>query len=46
MDIITLMAQPGSRTFWEQYGKHGVHEDFRNAVDAALASGEKSYTMD
>lgn len=45
-DIITLFTETGGRTFWEQHGKYGVHGDFRIAVDAALASGEKSYTMD
>lgn len=30
----------------EQHGKYGVHDNFRTAVDEALASGEKSYTMD
>ena len=45
-DIITLMTEAGGRAFWEQHGKYGVHDDFRNAVDKALASGEKSYTMD
>ena len=45
-DIITLMTEAGGRAFWEQHGKYGVHDDFRNAVDEALASGEKSYTMD
>lgn len=45
-DIITLLTEAGGRSFWEKHGKHGVHDDFRNAVDEALASGETSYTMD
>jgi hypothetical protein len=45
-DIITMLAEPGGRSFWEEHGKHGVHSAFRDAVEEALASGEKSYTMD
>lgn len=44
-DIITMLAEPGGRSFWEEHGKHGVHSAFRDAVEEALASGEKSYTM-
>lgn len=45
-DIITLMTESGGRSFWEQHGKLGVHDDFRIAVDNMLASGETSYKMD
>lgn len=45
-DIITLLTETGGRSFWEKHGKHAVHDEFRNAVDEALASDEPSYTMD
>lgn len=44
-DIITMMSEPGGREFWERVGHLGVHEDFRDAVNEALASGEISYDM-
>ncbi|MDH3619507.1 MAG: hypothetical protein OER91_01350 [Gammaproteobacteria bacterium] len=44
-DIITMMSRPGGRKFWEQVGHLGVHEDFRDAVSKALASGEASYEI-
>lgn len=44
-DIITMISEPGGRDFWERVGRFGVHEDFRNEVNKALASDEKSYKM-
>ena len=44
-DIITMMSEPGGREFWERVGHLGVHEDFRDAVNEALASDEVSYDM-
>ena len=44
-DIITMISEPGGRAFWETVGREGVHEDFGNAVDEVLASGETSYKM-
>jgi hypothetical protein len=44
-DIITMLSEPGGRAFWEDVGREGVHEDFRNAVDEVMASGETSYQM-
>lgn len=44
-DIIAMMKEPGGRAFWEEVGRKGVHEAFREAVDEVLASGESSYKM-
>ncbi len=44
-DIITMMSEPGGRDFWERVGRLGVHEDFRDAVDEALTSGDETYEM-
>lgn len=44
-DIITMMASPGGARFWNEVGRHGVHEQFVANVDEIIASGETSYTM-
>jgi hypothetical protein len=36
---------PGGRAFWNDVGKLGVHNDFKNAVDKILASEETSYEI-
>lgn len=44
-DIITMMNEPGARAFWEDVGREGVNDAFRQAVDEVLASGETSYKL-
>ena len=44
-DIITMISEPGGRACWERVGRIGVHEEFRDAVDEVLESGETSYEM-
>ncbi len=44
-DIITMLSTPGGRTFWDDVGTLGVHDDFRNEVEKILASEETSYKM-
>jgi len=44
-DIITLLSSSGGRSFWEDVGKLGVHDDFRNEVEKILASEETSYKI-
>ena len=44
-DIITLLTTPGGRLFWDDVGKLGVHDDFRNEVEKIMASGGTSYSV-
>jgi hypothetical protein len=44
-DIITMLTEPGGNDFWERVGQKGVHEDFRVAVNEALANDEVAYEM-
>lgn len=44
-DIITLLSTPGCRTFWDDVGSLGVHDEFRNEVEKILASEEISYKI-
>ena len=42
-DIITIPSTLGGRAFWEDVGKLGVHDDFKNEIEKILASEETSY---
>ncbi len=44
-DIITLLSTPGCRAFWNDVGRLGAHDDFRNEVEMILASEETSYKI-
>ncbi len=44
-DIITLLSMPGCRAFWDDVGRLGTHENFRNEVEKILASEETSYKI-
>lgn len=44
-DIIAMMREPGGRAFWKEVGRHGVHAEFRDAVDRVIASNESSYEI-
>ncbi|HSG96884.1 MAG TPA: hypothetical protein VLA11_02740 [Woeseiaceae bacterium] len=44
-DTISIFSEPGGRKFWNKVGRCTVHADFRDAVDEALASGDRSYKI-
>lgn len=44
-DIISIYSEPGGNKFWNETGRLGVHERFRDAVDETLAGNESSYKI-
>lgn len=46
MNWDALLHTPGGHKFWNEHGKHSVHDDFRNAVKQILSKDEAPYSMD
>lgn len=45
-DLLSLIASPGGRANWENFGRHGLPPSFVTFIDELIASGEARYDLD